>query len=64
MTETTARNPARIEERIVYALMIGIGAIPVGIALDSRSFGVEATIGAVMIGLGLIGTIASLWRRA
>ncbi len=62
-TPPLARDPARIEERIVYALMIAIGAIPVWIATD-HGFGVEATIGGVMIGLGLAGTIASFWRRS
>ena len=62
-TTPLARDPARIEERIVYALMIAIGAIPVGIATE-HGFGVEATIGGVMIGLGLAGTIASFLRRS
>jgi hypothetical protein len=63
MPKTTGRDAARIEEWIVYALMIGIGSIPVWIAMGpARTFGVEATIGLVMIGLGLAGLLASAWR--
>jgi hypothetical protein len=47
------------EELIVYGLLVLIGAIPVGNALiEQAPFGVEATLGVLMIGAGAIGAIA------
>ena len=46
------------EELILYGLLVGIGAIPVVIALVQRaSFGVEATLGLLMVCAGAIGMI-------
>lgn len=48
------------EERILYAILCVIGAIPVAIALlRGGSFGVEATFGLGMVLAGLAG----LWNR-
>jgi hypothetical protein len=46
------------EELIIYALLVIIGAIPVTNALEgSGGFGVEATIGAIMVAIGAIGIV-------
>jgi len=46
------------EELILYGLLVGIGAIPVAIALVRRAtFGVEATLGLLMVCAGAIGMI-------
>jgi hypothetical protein len=46
------------EELILYALLVLIGAIPTGDALvQQASFGVEATLGVLMICAGVIGAI-------
>jgi hypothetical protein len=51
------------EELILYALLVVIGAIPVVIALTQREvFGVEATVGLLMVCAGAIGAIVRLWR--
>ena len=52
------------EELILYGLLVLIGAIPVAIALIQRAmFGVDATLGLMMVCAGAIGTIAHV-RRA
>jgi hypothetical protein len=52
--------PAPSEERILYAILCAIGAIPVAIALlRGGGFGVEATIGLLMVLAGLAGLVAS-----
>lgn len=44
------------EELILYALLVAIGAIPVVIAIAQRAvFGVEATLGLLMVAVGLVG---------
>jgi two-component system KDP operon response regulator KdpE len=62
--ELEPRAPAgRTEERVLYGVMALIGAIPVWIALASRThFGVEATIGLFMVVVGWVG-LGSSWRR-
>jgi hypothetical protein len=46
------------EELIFYGLLVAIGAIPVVIAsADHAAFGVEATLGLLMLGAGVIGAI-------
>lgn len=51
------------EELISYGLLFVIGAIPVAIALIQRAaFGVEATIGLLMVCIGVIGGIAYVRR--
>src|SRR5262245_45951643 len=51
------------EELIVYGLLIGTGAIPVVNAIvEHAAFGVEATIGLIMVCAGLLGVFAWLWR--
>lgn len=47
------------EERILYAILCAIGAIPVVIGLLGGGFGVEATIGLAMVLAGLAGLVAS-----
>lgn len=50
------------EELIVYGLLVGIGAIPVVNAIVERTaFGVEATIGLIMVCAGLLGVFACVW---
>jgi hypothetical protein len=47
------------EERLLYALLLAIGAIPVIVALvDHRTFGVDATLGLLMILAGTLGALA------
>ena len=54
-----------IEELIIYALLMITGAIPVTSALEAGGgFGVEATIGALMIGAGVLGVIGYAWTTA
>jgi hypothetical protein len=53
------RPSAPSEERILYAILCVIGAIPVVIALLGGGFGVEATVGLAMTLAGLTGLIAS-----
>ena len=58
-TRAQPASPAD-EERIIYAFLAVIGVIPVAIALvGGGSFGVEATIGALMVLAGLVGFAAS-----
>jgi hypothetical protein len=46
------------EELILYGLLVVIGAIPVAVAVAERTtFGVEATIGLLMVCAGVIGAI-------
>ena len=46
------------EELILYALLLAIGAIPVVITLDERArFGVEATVGLIMMCAGVLGAL-------
>ena len=53
-------RPTPSEERVLYAVLCGVGAIPVAIALVLRgSFGVEATLGLAMELAGLAGLVAS-----
>lgn len=47
------------EERVLYAVLCAVGAIPVAAALVHGSFGVEATVG---LGMALAG-FAGLWSR-
>ena len=52
-----------VEELILYALFIAIGAIPVVLALaDGGTFGVDATLGLLMICAGALGAVAHAWR--
>jgi len=56
--------PAPSEERVLYAVLCAVGAIPVAIALlRGGGFGVEATLGLLMALAGLAGLLASA-RRA
>jgi hypothetical protein len=58
-----ARDPGS-EELILYGLFVLIGAIPVAIALVQRAmFGVDATLGLLMVCAGAIGAIVHV-RRA
>jgi hypothetical protein len=54
---------SHIEELIIYGLLVVIGAIPVVISLVERTvFGVEATLGLLMVCAGILGAIAFAWR--
>jgi hypothetical protein len=58
-------NRPPVEELIIYALLVITGAIPVTNAIeDGARFGVEATIGAIMIAIGAIGIIVYAWQAA
>jgi peptidoglycan/LPS O-acetylase OafA/YrhL len=51
------------EELILYGLLVVIGAIPAVLTLASgASFGVDATLGLLMVCAGALGGIAYLWR--
>jgi hypothetical protein len=51
------------EEPILYALFVAIGAIPIAIALDERAaFGVEATVGLIMMCAGVLGALGYVVR--
>ena len=51
------------EERIVYALLVVVGLIPVATALAQGTvFGVEATIGLLMVLAGVIGAVSDALR--
>lgn len=55
-TSTPERPGRNAEEPVLYGLLVAIGAIPVVIAvLRGGMFGVEPTLGLVMLCLGLIG---------
>jgi uncharacterized membrane protein YqaE (UPF0057 family) len=57
-------SDASSEELILYGLFVLIGAIPVAIALVQRGmFGVDATLGLLMVCLGTIGAFVHV-RRA
>ena len=57
-----AEAPAATEERVVYAALCLVGAIPVAVALaHGGAFGVEPTIGLLM---GLAGAIGLAVARA
>ena len=46
------------EELILYALLAGVGVIPVAITLLRHgTFGVEPTVGLLMIGIALFGCV-------
>ena len=47
------------EDLVLYGLLVVIGAIPVAVAVLQRaSFGIDATLGGLMVGAGVIGTVA------
>ncbi len=51
------------EELILYGLLMVIGAIPVLLAVGgSASFGVDASVGLLMVCAGAVGAIAYGWR--
>jgi hypothetical protein len=54
----SAESPAISEERIVYAALCLVGAIPVAVALaHGGAFGVEPTLGLIMALAGAVGLI-------
>jgi len=60
MRADPSSNPSS-EELIVYGLLLLIGAIPVAIAIAQHAkFGVEATLGLLMVCAGAVGTLAYL----
>lgn len=58
-----AESPAAREERIVYAALCLVGAIPVAVALEhGGAFGVEPTLGLITALVGVAG-LAGAHRR-
>ena len=52
------------DELVIYALLVGIGVIPVIVALAlGAALGTEATIGAAMIAAGAAGLARTIRRR-
>lgn len=44
------------EERVIYGLLVAIGAIPVGITVAQHAvFGADATLGLLMVAAGAVG---------
>ena len=60
------RQPAVDPEGfILYGILAAIGAIPVVVALVERAeFGSDATLGLIMLVVGLVGMLATRWARA
>lgn len=54
------------DELLIYGMLVLIGVIPVVIALVRReTFGVDASLGLLMVcagGIGAIGAIEAAWR--
>ena len=60
---TGRSTKSNTEELIIYGLFVVIGAIPVVIAVVQRAdFGVEATVGLLMVCAGIVGAFAQAWR--
>jgi hypothetical protein len=60
MVASDNRVTARVEELVLYALLIVTGAFPVvGALRTDGALGAEATIGLILLGLGLIGVATS-----
>ena len=58
------RPDRNAEELILYGLLVAIGAIPVALALvQGGVFGVEPTLGLVMLCMGLLGVSLYLRRN-
>jgi hypothetical protein len=59
------RHAVADEERVIYGLATAIGALPMTIALATGvPFGVEATLGTFMFGIGLTGLLSTLPQRS
>ncbi len=57
---TDARSESRGEDTILHIVMIAIGLIPVLIAFATGGrFGVEATLGGLMMAVGLGGLVST-----
>jgi hypothetical protein len=51
------------EELVLYGLLIAIGALPFGLPLARHAaFGVEATLGLLMVGTGVVRIIVDMYR--
>lgn len=58
------RTAARWDDRILAILMIGLGAPRVILALaEHETFGAEATIATIVVGLGLLLLLTTARRR-
>jgi hypothetical protein len=56
-SEPATRDP---DEAAIYLSLVGIGAIPSALALAHGTvFGVDATLGLLMVGAGLLGLVAA-----
>lgn len=63
MDTPTNRITALVEEIVFYALLVVSGAIPLlGATRDGGEIGAEATIGLVLLGLGLMGLVFTAAR--
>ena len=52
-----------VEELVLYALFVAIGAIPVVLTVvDGSTFGVDATLGLLMMSIGALGAVAHAAR--
>jgi hypothetical protein len=52
------------DEQAIYGVVAAVGAIPLAIAIASgERFGVDATLGLVMVGAGVGGLWSTLRRR-
>jgi hypothetical protein len=57
------RASASYEELVLYVLLVAVGAIPVILAaVQEEAFGVEATIGLLMMGAGVLGALGRVRR--
>ncbi len=52
------------EEMVLYALLAAIGVIPVAITLVRQAiFGFDATLGLLMVAIGVVGMVVQLARK-
>jgi hypothetical protein len=59
---STRQPTTSSEERIIYGLLVVIGAIPVGVAIAQHAvLGADATLGLLMIAAGVVGWLIRSW---
>jgi len=62
-TRPARRHPVDPEDLVLYGMLMGIGAIPVIIALIERiAFGFDATLGLMMLVVGAVGLLVARAR--
>lgn len=63
-SQPTRQPAADPEGFILYGILAAIGAIPVVVALVERTmFGADATLGLIMLAVGVVGMLATQWAR-